>query len=209
MELKIILADDHSVVRNGVSIILKEAFKNLEIKNAQNFTELIAILSNFNARIIFLDINISGGNSTAMIDKIRQLNSEVLILMFSAYEETQYALRYIHAGADGFLSKDSSEQGIVDAVKTLLSTGKYVSDALKNRILENFLHEIPINPLQNLSNREVEVAELLARGEGNLEISNILKIQMSTVSTYKNRIFEKLKISNVLDLAEILRIYKN
>lgn len=209
MGLKIILADDHSVVRNGVSIILKDAFKDLEIKNAQNFFEATALLDSFDAQIIFLDINIPGGNTTAMIDKIKQVRSEVMILMFSAYQETQYALRYIHAGADGFLSKDSSEEEIINAVNTLLKTGKYISNVLKDKILENILHEIPINPLQNLSNREIEVAELLARGEGNLEISNLLNIQMTTVSTYKNRIFEKLKISNVVNLAEILKIYKN
>lgn len=209
MGLKIILADDHSVVRNGVSIILKDAFKDLEIKNAQNFFEATALLDSFDAQIIFLDINIPGGNTTAMIDKIKQVRPEVMILMFSAYQETQYALRYIHAGADGFLSKDSSEEEIINAVNTLLKTGKYISNVLKDKILENILHEIPINPLQNLSNREIEVAELLARGEGNLEISNLLNIQMTTVSTYKNRIFEKLKISNVVNLAEILKIYKN
>jgi len=209
MGLKILLADDHSVVRNGIAIILKDAFTGLEVKNAQSFDEVITTLKTFEANVIFLDINIPGGNSTAMIAKIRQITANTRIMMFSAYQEIQYALRYIHAGADGFLSKDSSETEIVDAVKTLVATGKYISSNVKEKILENVLHDTPVNPLENLSNREIEVAELLARGEGNLEISNLLKIQMTTVSTYKNRIFEKLKISNVVNLADILRIYKN
>lgn len=129
--------------------------------------------------------------------------------MFSAYDEEQYALRYIHAGANGFLNKDSSDAEILLAVRSVLETGKYISPSIKEKILENVFLKTPINPLETLSDREAEVARLLAKGEGNLEIANRLNIQMTTVSTYKNRIFEKLKINNVVSLVEILKIYNN
>ena len=209
MGVKIILADDHSVVRQGLALILKSQFKDIQIKYATEFQEVISILQDFDAQIIFLDINISGGNSTAMIEKIRKANSKVCILMFSAYEEDTYALRYIHAGANGFLSKEASEDEMINAVNTLLETGKYFSSRTKEKILERVLQNAPMNPIEMLSDREIEVAELLAKGAGNLEIANILNIQMSTVSTYKIRIFEKLKITNVVSLSEILRINKN
>lgn len=207
-DFHILLADDHSVVRHGISLILKEVFQGIIITHADSFDEVISKLRK-KQDLIFLDINLPGGNSTKMIEKIRQNHPNLLILMFSAYDETQYALRYIHAGANGFLNKDSSDQEIIKAVRSVIETGKYISDIVKEKILENALNKTPINPLESLSDREIEVAELLVSGEGNLEISNKLNIQMTTVSTFKNRIFEKLGINNVVRLVEILKIYKN
>jgi len=207
-QYNILLADDHSVVRHGVSLILKDAFNRINITHCDSFDQVISKLRE-KQDLIFLDINLPGGNSTKMIERIRQNYPNLLILMFSAYDETQYALRYIHAGANGYLNKDSSDVEIVKAVRSIIETGKYISDAVKEKILENALYKTPINPLESLSDREIEVAELLVSGEGNLEISNKLNIQMTTVSTFKNRIFEKLGINNVVRLVEILRIYKN
>lgn len=207
-QYNILLADDHSVVRHGVSLILKDAFERINITHCDSFDQVISKLRE-KQDLIFLDINLPGGNSTKMIEKIRQNYPNLLILMFSAYDETQYALRYIHAGANGYLNKDSSDVEIVKAVRSIIETGKYISDAVKEKILENALYKTPINPLESLSDREIEVAELLVSGEGNLEISNKLNIQMTTVSTFKNRIFEKLGINNVVRLVEILKIYKN
>ncbi|KIA94362.1 hypothetical protein OA93_19665 [Flavobacterium sp. KMS] len=207
-DFNILLADDHSVVRHGISLLLKEAFRSINITHADSFEEVISKLRQ-KQDLIFLDINLPGGNSTKMVEKIKQNHPNLLILMFSAYDETQYALRYIHAGANGFLNKDSSDEEIIKAVRSVIETGKYISDVVKEKILENALNKTPINPLEILSDREIEVAELLVNGEGNLEISNKLNIQMTTVSTFKNRIFEKLGINNVVRLVEILKIYKN
>lgn len=208
MGLKIILADDHSVVRHGVSLILKSYFKDLEIRNAQDFPGALLLLKEFDAEILFLDINISGGNSTSMIEKVRKVNKKINILMFSAYEESNYALRYIQAGANGFLSKEAPEEDMAEAVNSLLKTGKYFSNAVKEKILENAFQNTPVNPLELLSEREITVAELIVKGEGNLEIANQMNIQMTTVSTYRSRIFEKLKISNIVGLIEIFKVYR-
>jgi len=206
--LKILIVDDHSVVRHGVSLILKAAFQNANFIEAETFPAAIALLKE-KPDLILLDINLPGGNSTRMIERIKTDHPDVLIIIFSGYSEGQYALRYIHAGANGFLNKDSSDTEIINAVKTVLKDGMYVSNATKEKILENVLYKTPINPLESLSNREAEVAELLAKGEGNLEIANQLNIQMTTVSTYKTRIFEKLRINNVVSLVEIFKVYEN
>lgn len=207
-DLKILLVDDHSVVRHGVSVLLKRAFDKVTITQADSFEDLLTKL-NQKHDLLFLDINLPGGNSTKMIEQIKASQPDLLIMMFSAYDESRYALRYIHAGANGFLNKYSKDEEIIKAVKSILETGKYISDVVKEKIVENALLNKPINPLEKLSDREVEVAELLVSGDGNLEISNKLNIQMSTVSTLKNRIFDKLGISNVVRLVEILRVYKN
>lgn len=207
-DLKIVLVDDHSVVRHGVSVLLKKAFEKVTISHADNFEALLIILKE-KQDLIFLDINLPGGNSTKMVEKIRLDYPDLLIMMFSAYDESRYALRYIHAGANGFLNKYSKDEEIIKAVELLLENGKYISDVVKEAILQNALSKNPINPLEKLSDREIEVAELLGNGEGNLEISNKLNIQMSTVSTFKTRIFDKLGITNIVRLVEILNIYKN
>jgi DNA-binding NarL/FixJ family response regulator len=207
-DLRILLVDDHSVVRHGVSVLLKKAFDGVTVTHADSFEDLLTKLSE-KQDLLFLDINLPGGNSTKMVEEIRSSHPNLLIMMFSAYDESRYALRYIHAGANGFLNKYSKDEEIIKAVKSLLETGKYISDVVKEIILENALLKKPINPLEKLSDREIEVAELLVNGDGNLEISNKLNIQMSTVSTFKTRIFDKLGINNIVKLIEILKVYKN
>lgn len=207
-DLRILLVDDHSVVRHGVSVLLKKAFDGVTVTHADSFEDLLTKLSE-KQDLLFLDINLPGGNSTKMVEEIRSKHPNLLIMMFSAYDESRYALRYIHAGANGFLNKYSKDEEIIKAVKSLLETGKYISDVVKEIILENALLKKPINPLEKLSDREIEVAELLVNGDGNLEISNKLNIQMSTVSTFKTRIFDKLGINNIVKLIEILNVYKN
>ncbi|MBC8644208.1 response regulator transcription factor [Flavobacterium lindanitolerans] len=160
---------------------MKESFNGITVEHAESFTSVLNLLKTSVPDLLFLDINLPGGNSTKMIEKIRLSYPDLKVLMFSAYDEEQYALRYIHAGANGFLNKHSSESEIINAVQSVMETGKYISATVKEKILENVLHKTPINPLESLSDREIEVAGLLAGGEGNLEIANQLNIQMTTL----------------------------
>jgi DNA-binding NarL/FixJ family response regulator len=206
MAYRILIVDDHLVVRTGVAIVLKEQIPDLSISNAENFFETIAILKEQAFDLIILDINMPGGKKTEMIQEIRAVRPTVKILIFSAYEEEQYAFRYIISGANGYLNKLCSEEKMISAVTSVLETGKYIPIEIAHMIVEAGLAKTAINPLDTLSKRELEIAGLLVTGNGNLEISNRLNIHMSTVSTYKNRVFEKLKINN---LVELINIYKN
>ncbi|WP_417368085.1 response regulator [Flavobacterium beibuense] len=206
--MNILIADDHSVVRQGVALILREAFKTIEIYHADSFQEVVVKLKKQSVNLLLLDINLPGGNSVGMISKVKDLQPATKILMFSAFDEEQYALRYLHAGVDGYLNKLSSEEKIIEAVTEILQGGRYFSNKVKERIFENVINKIPDNPLDSLSNRELEIADLLARGEGNLEIANRLDIKMSTVSTYKSRIFDKLGVTNVVSLVEKFKMYR-
>ncbi|MFD2910195.1 response regulator [Flavobacterium ardleyense] len=207
MNYKILLVDDHLVVKAGVSIILNNEIENLSIAYSSDYFETIHLIKINQYDLIVLDINIPGGKSTAMIAEIKSYLPNVKILMFSAYEEESYALRYIHAGADGYLNKLSGEDKIVEAVKSIMTSGKYLTSTIINKLNDNHRNNEPVNPFDKLSNRELEIAKLLVKGEGNLEISNCLGIQMSTVSTYKNRVFEKLKINNLVELIEKYKLF--
>jgi DNA-binding NarL/FixJ family response regulator len=209
MAYKILLVDDHLVVRTGIAIVLKKEIENLKIFNAENFLETISILKENSFDLVILDINIPGTKKTDMIHDIRLIRPNIKILIFSAHEEDQYAFRYIISGANGYLSKLSSEKKIVQVVLTILENGKYITDEVMNKIIDSAFNKIPLNPIDKLSKREFEIAGLLVEGLGNLEISNTLKIQMSTVSTYKTRVFEKLKIKNIVALIDVFKTNMN
>jgi len=204
---KILLADDHSVVRHGIAMILKESYEDLTILHASDFDQAMAFLKTHSVSLVVLDISIPEGKGVQMIELIKAIQPEIKILVFSAYEEDLYAMRYLKAGADGYLNKLSSETEFRTAFKAMIEDGTYMSEAIKNKIINASLNKKSDNPLDILSNREIEIARLLVKGEGNLEIANKLNLQNSTVSTYKNRIFEKLSINNTVALVSLLQAY--
>ena len=203
----ILLADDHSVVRQGIAMILKEAYKDLTILHAADFEEALKVLRTNSVYLLVLDISIPEGKGVQMVELVKAVAPDIKILIFSAYEEDLYAMRYLKAGAEGYLNKLSSETEFKQAFKSMLEEGTYMSDAIKQKIIKSTLKKESDNPLDILSNREIEIARLLVKGEGNLEIANRLNLQNSTVSTYKNRIFEKLSISNTVALVSLLQAY--
>jgi len=202
-----LIADDHSVVRQGISLVIKELFLNAKIHTAGTFKETLKAVKENKFDLLVLDINFPDGNSINIIPEVKYLQPDIKILIFTAYDESIYAMRYLNAGASGFLNKGCSEDEIKNAVKSMITSGKYVTQTIKDRILDSYISKTPINPLEKLSIREVEVARLLIKGYGNLEISDLLQIKKTTVSTFKNRVFEKLEIDNLAALIELFQLY--
>ncbi|MES2747771.1 MAG: response regulator transcription factor [Bacteroidota bacterium] len=203
MSVKILIVDDHLVVRTGVSIILEESFKQIKLYTTEDYPDTIAFLAHNDVDLIILDINIPGGKNKEMISEIKALKPEVKILIFSVYEEATHAYQYIMAGANGYLNKLSDKEKIILAVDTVLKTGNYFSSEIVSTIINASINKESINPLDKLSKREMEICELLIEGNGNLEIANKLNIQMTTVSTHKNKIFSKLNVKNLVELIAI------
>ena len=206
MNKEILIVDDHLVVRTGVSIILQEEFKHFSISTASNYMSTIDIIKSKTFDLIILDINIPGGKNTAMVHEIREIQPEVKILIFSVYDEKTHACPYIVAGANGYLNKLSNEKEITGVVNTILTTGNYISADMVSELVKASSSKGSLNPLDILSTREREIANLLALGDGNIEIANKLDIQLTTVSTHKNKIYNKLNIKNVVDL---INLFKN
>ena len=205
--ISILLADDHSIVRHGMVLMIKEIIQEVNIFHASTFKETLAILRKTNIDFMILDISFPDGNSSAIISQIKSLNKNIKILIFSGLEEDVYALRYINSGANGYLNKLCSEDEMRIAVRTFLEEGKYISQKIKDKILDNYMSNKSINPLDQLSNREIEVARLMVQGYGNLEISSMKKLQKTTISTFKKRIYEKLNIDNLVALIGIMNAY--
>jgi DNA-binding NarL/FixJ family response regulator len=204
-DLKILLVDDHLVVRKGIELILKEEFKSSTIFNSENYDEAIAIMEQNSIDLVLLDININGVENIKIMRKLKEIQPQVKILVFSSHDEKQYGLRYIEQGADGYLNKFCSEDKIVEAISFIVKKGYFYSETIKEKLVSKSKKKLSSNPIDSLSNREYEIATMLINGYGNLEIANKLDIQMSTVSTYKNRVFEKLNITNVVALSDLFK----
>jgi DNA-binding NarL/FixJ family response regulator len=205
---QILVVDDQAIVRYGTVHLVHEHFRTAQIDTARDINEMVSSLRINRYDLILLDIQIQGGNNFNVLDIIRLRQPDVKVLIFSGYAETVYAHRYISAGARGFVSKFSSEKELQVAIQTVLQGEIYLSQTLKANLNGiGFSGETAANPLHTLSNRELEVLNLLVEGLGAVEISVRLNLQLSTVSTYKRRIFDKLNVDNIIDLVEKSRLY--
>jgi len=209
----ILIAEDHPIVRLGVSSIIQHLLTSVNIVEAQGLDEAVRQLTRTTFELLILDINITGGNNLQMINTIRLRQPRIKILIFSAYDELLYGLNYLQAGADGYLGKSASGEEIGNAISTILNNEKYLSAAIKEQLMQRISTTARIaplsNPLGSLSAREMEVMQLLLKGIGINHIAQTLNLQTTTISTYKNRIFGKLGTSNIIELSEKVRLYSH
>lgn len=206
---KILIADDHGVVRMGLSLIIKKLRPNATIDDVEDYQKVMQKVKENTFDLAILDLNMPNGNFNEALQAIKSKNSETKVMIFSSQDESLYAVRYLKMGADGFLHKDSSEDAINKALTKMLDKGRYMSDDVKDALINDKLNkrETTINPLEILTGREMEVAERLVVGEPMKDISNNLNLHSSTVSTYKTRILEKLNIQTIPDLIKLFNFY--
>jgi len=191
-------------------VLIRESLPQATIFQASDYDTLIAALKKQAMDLVLYDINMPGCNSFEVVEEMKELQPSIRILVFSAYPEEVYGRRYLQAGVNGYLHKDSDSHELQRAVAEVLETGKYKSPAMQAQLQQgNRRKEKTGNVLENLSDREIEVARLLLQGNGLLEISNVLNIHVATVSTYKRRIYEKLNITSLPDLIAVFRNYSD
>lgn len=208
---KILIADDHSIVRLGASMIIKECVPDANIHQAQTYDEVFDQLRKESYDLLLLDINMPGGNNIKVVKEFLDIQPGLKILVFSSYEESLYALRYINAGACGYLNKSTAMSELKNAIESIMTRGKYMSDAVKELYIQKLTTSKSAfdesNPLHKLSNREMDVAKHLIKGLGILEVATLMELSSSTVSTYKSRIFEKLNVGNIPELIELFKMH--
>jgi DNA-binding NarL/FixJ family response regulator len=198
---RIIICEDHSIIRLGLNLLIHDLYPNATIEETDELEHTLTILNGQKADLLVLDINIPGGDNFNMISLIRQKQPEIRILIFSAYEEHIYAIPYLNAGVNGFVSKDASHDEFKKAVMTVMQDERYMSSRVREQQTDLLLNK-GMNPFDRLSEREVEIMNLLSKGYTIKEISERLHISGSTVSTYKARIFEKLGVDNIIDMTQ-------
>lgn len=205
---RFLLADDHSIVRNGLNMVLNQIFDEPEVVHASNFVDVQHSLYRNRFDLLILDISFPEGNSLKFLPILKQIQPWMKILVFSSYDEDIYAMRYIKAGANGYLSKLSNPDELEVAIHSIMNEGNYTSKKVQDRIIHSFIHKKAANPLDELSDREMEIATMLVNGYGNLEISNELNLKATTVSTYKYRVFDKLRVDNIPDLIQAFNLHQ-
>jgi len=203
--INFLLADDHSLIRQGVEFLIEELEFDGEIFHASTLNKVLEITEAQSIDILVIDAIFPDGNSLTILSQIKQLKPEIKILVFSGLDENTQSVKYIQAGANGFLSKLSEEDEIKNAILKIHHQGKYISEITQNALLNSVTNKSLINPLQSLTEREIQIAGMYAKGLGNLEIAAYLDIKQNTVSTIKKRIFDKLNIENLVELIELMK----
>lgn len=208
MKSRILVADDHGIVRMGLIQIIKELIPNTQISEVEDYKSLYSLITKEEFDLVVLDVNMPNGSLQEAIDFIKIKNPNLKILIFSSQDEQLYAVRYLKMGADGFLHKLSSKEIIHKALNAMLKQGRFISDEVKEAmVFDSLNNQSKTSPIESLSNRELEVAKKMCEGLTLKEMSNRLNLHSSTISTYKNRVFEKLNINSIPELIEILRLY--
>lgn len=203
--IKFLLGDDHNIVRQGLQFIISDVVENPEIIHASSLEQILEQIKSNSFDIAILDAQFPDGNSLSIIAEIKQIQPEIKILIFTSFEEENYSLKFINEGADGFLNKLSEEIEIQKAIQEMIEKGSSFPPFTTKMLQLSDEHIALLNPLNQLTERELEIAILYAKGYGNLEIANSLSVRQNTVSTFKKRIFDKLKVETLVDLIDLVR----
>ncbi|CAD7800593.1 Response regulator UvrY [Chryseobacterium aquaeductus] len=203
--LTFLLADDHSLIRQGIIFLLEDLEINVKILQAANLQQTIEAVKTNSIDVAIIDAHFPDGNSITFLPELNEINPETKILIFTGIDEGANALKYINAGADGFLSKMSEEEEIKNAILQMIKEGEYISSVTQGLLLNSLKNGKPLHALSLLTGREMQIAKMYAEGFGNLEIANKLNIKQNTVSTIKKRLFHKLEIENIVELIELFK----
>ena len=198
--MKILLADDHTVVRSGLKQILAEEFKGAAFGEARNAQEALELATRERWDIFVLDITMPGRSGLEVMREIRKLRPGLPVLVLSIHPESQFAVRVLKLGAAGYMTKESAAEELVGAIKKVLAGGRYVSAALAEALAKN-LSSVAVKPPQELlSDREFQVLRLIASGKIVSEIARELVLSVKTISTYRSRILQKMGLRNNAEL---------
>jgi two-component system, NarL family, invasion response regulator UvrY len=196
----ILLADDHAIVRRGLSYLLSSRLPSVRVQEVVTCAQLMDKLAKEQFHLLILDVVLPDGNTIDILPELVQFHPELPILMYSMTSEDVYADRAIQIGARGFVSKAEEEGELLRAVQQVMRGQIYRSPSLEMRIHEPHAHEQEGDPFKQLSDRELSVMDQLLRGTSIGSIAQVMGVAGSTAATYKARLFNKLGVSNVLDL---------
>jgi DNA-binding NarL/FixJ family response regulator len=198
--MKVIIADDHSIVRKGLKQILLEEYPFAQVSEASNAEELIKLVMSDTWDVVITDLSMPGRSGLDALRQIREAFPKLPVLVLSMHPEDQYAIRVLKAGASGYLNKDTAQDELIQAMRKVLIGKKYISARVAEQMAEviegntdSALHEL-------LSDREFDVLKMLASGKSVSEIAVSLSLSSTTVSTYRARIMDKMKMKSNADL---------
>ena len=198
--MRILIADDHAVVRRGLKEILADALPGAEFSEAANSDEVLSHLVKTPISLLVLDISMPGRSGVDVLRDVKHAYPRMPVIILSCQPEEQYAVRCLRAGAAAYINKESAPEELALATKKILSGGRYVSSSLAEKLIAN-LDEDAAKPLHELlSDREFEVMKMIAAGVPLTEIGERLHVSVKTISTYRARIMEKMQMKSNAEL---------
>lgn len=199
--IKILIADDHPVVREGLKQIISKAEDMTVQGEALNGNETIEMIKTGEWDVVVLDIAMPGRDGLDVLKEIRAAKPKLPVLILSVHPEEQIAVRTLKLGASGYMNKEAAPKELVNAIRKVYSGSKYVSSSLAEKIVSSLDSNASDDPNQILSDREFQVMRMIASGKNVNEIADELFISVKTVRTYRERILQKLKLKNDVEIA--------
>jgi DNA-binding NarL/FixJ family response regulator len=200
--IKILIADDHAIVREGLKQIVAEESDMNVTGEAANSHELFDLLEKEKFEIVVLDINMPGISGLEALKEMKARNIKVPVLILSMFSEDQYGLRAIKAGAAGYLKKVSAPTELVTAIRKIVGGGKFISDSLAEKLVDVIDVDAKKPLHETLSDREYQIMCLISSGKSAEEIAEELALSINTVYTYRNRILEKMHLKSNVSLTQ-------
>ena len=198
--IRILIADDHSIVRRGLKEILLEEFPDAHIKGVSDGMELLREARAGLWNIVISDLSMPGRSGLEVLKQLREEFPTLPVLILSMHPENQYAIRVLRAGAVGYLTKESASEELVNAVKKIISGKKYITPDVAEKLAEILESDSRLDLHETLSDREFDVLKMIASGKTVSEIADSLSLSVTTVSTYRARILFKTKMKTNAEL---------
>jgi two-component system, NarL family, response regulator NreC len=204
MKLKVLIADDHGVVRKGLRLLLEE-YPELEVVGeAANGRDVVKLAADLSPHVILMDVAMPLLNGIEAADQIRKLNSDIGIIMLTMHADESYVLRALNAGVKGYLLKESAEEDLLRAVKAVSQGKPFFSPAITQTLLEDYMRVLKQEGLSDtfelLTPREKEVLQLLAEGKTNKDVAAILDVSLYTVESHRTNLMQKLNLHNTAEI---------
>ena len=198
--IRILIADDHAILRRGLKEILTREFEGAIFDEAGDAQQVLAQAQKHAWDLVILDISMPGRSGLDLLRDLQQLRSELPVLILSMHPENQYAKRMLKAGAAGYMNKETAPKELVRAVRKVLAGGRYVSAGLAEKLAADLSADSARLPHERLSDREFEVLRMIASGKTVSQIAEELCLSVTTVSTHRARILEKMGLDNNAEL---------
>lgn len=198
--MKILIADDHSVVRKGLRLILTEEYPHAQIDEVADAVDLLKKVSKETYDVIISDISMPGRSGVEIIKEVKDFAAKTPLLVLSVHAAEEYAVRAIKAGASGYLTKDSAPDELIKAVEYILRGKRYITPEISELLADAYGDNLDKPAHENLSNREFEVMKFIAAGKSISEMAESLSLSVNTISTYRARILEKMHMHTNTEL---------
>jgi len=198
--IEVLIADDHTIVREGLKKILAETADIIATGEASNGQEVLSKIRTHRYDVVLLDISLPGRSGLDVLKQIKSEQPKLPILVLSMYPEEQYGVRVLRAGASGYLTKESAPDELIGAIRRVSTGRKYISPSLAERLAYNLGIDSEKQPHETLSDREYEVLCMIAAGKTVKEIANEMSLSVKTISTYRARILEKMNMKTNAEL---------